>query len=84
MQLRYYVSTPTPHERRNDMPNTTTNFATMIQPCNGCDTVDYEGELDDAGRCAECATEHGFAQVCVGSDASDGEFMCAECLAVAL
>ena len=31
--------------------------ASMIQPCNGCNTVDYNGELDDAGRCAECVTE---------------------------
>ena len=24
------------------------------QPCNTCDTVDYDGTLDEAGRCYEC------------------------------
>ena len=28
-----------------------------IQSCNACDTVDYDGELDDAGRCAQCVAE---------------------------
>ena len=27
------------------------------QSCNACDTVDYDGELDDAGRCAQCVAE---------------------------
>ena len=33
---------------------------------------------------AECAAVPTFAQVCVGPDASGGEFMCAECLAAAI
>ena len=27
------------------------------QSCNACDTVDYAGELDDAGRCSECVAQ---------------------------
>ena len=37
--------------------------ASMIQPCNGCNTVDYNGELDDAGRCAECASAPSVASI---------------------
>jgi hypothetical protein len=27
------------------------------QPCNGCDCVDYAGDLNDDGYCAECMAE---------------------------
>jgi hypothetical protein len=25
------------------------------EPCNSCDAVDYDGDLDDAGYCRACA-----------------------------
>jgi hypothetical protein len=31
----------------------------LSQSCNGCDAVDYGGELDDAGRCAQCTGADG-------------------------
>ena len=32
-------------------------MTTTRQSCNACDTVDYDGQLDDAGRCAQCVAQ---------------------------
>lgn len=50
------------------------NIETFRQACNGCDTIDYDGELNEAGVCEQCSSDPDEPSFTISSDVRNSTF----------